>query len=131
MQRVFRLESRTALILLGHGSRASGAFEEMLDLVKHLQSRYPEILVLPAYLSLSRPDLLAATAQAAANGSVEIRILPLFFFSGKHVQEDIPRLVGLAQAAHPASRIVLLEAAGRHADFVRFIGRAAGLSSEA
>lgn len=124
------MESRKALILLGHGSRAPGAFEEMLDLVQRLQSQHPGILVLSAYLSLSQPDLLAATAQAAEHGAAEIRILPLFFFSGKHVQEDIPRLAVLAQAAHPDRRIMLLEAAGRHDDFPAFVGRAAGLASQ-
>jgi sirohydrochlorin ferrochelatase len=124
------LESRKALILLGHGSRAPGAFEEMQDLVRRLQSRYPGILVSSAYLSLSQPDLPTAVAQATAHGAAEVRILPLFFFSGKHVQEDIPRLAALAQAAHPDTRIVLLEAAGRHDDFTSFVGRAAGMAPE-
>lgn len=124
------MESSKALILLGHGSRAPDAFEEMQDLVRQLQSRYPDWLILSAYLSLSEPDLPAAAAQAVAGGAKEIRVLPLFFFSGKHVREDVPRLAAEAQAAHPGTRIVLLEAAGRHADFTAFIGRAAGLPSE-
>jgi sirohydrochlorin cobaltochelatase len=124
------LESRKALILLGHGSRAPGAFEEMLDLARRLQSQNPGILIVSAYLSLSQPDLPEAVAQAVAQGAAEIRILPLFFFSGKHVQEDIPRLAAQTQAAHPDTRIVLLEAAGRHADFTGFVGRAAGLAPE-
>jgi sirohydrochlorin ferrochelatase len=124
------LEYRKALILLGHGSRTPGAFEEMQDLVQRLQSRYPDILVLSAYLSLSQPDLPAATAQAVANGAAEVRILPLFFFSGKHVQEDIPRLAAHVEAAHPGTRIVLLEAAGRHPGFAAFVGRAAGFAPE-
>lgn len=124
------MESRKALILLGHGSRAPGAFEEMLDLARRLQAQYPGILIVSAYLSLAQPDLLTAAAEAAAQGAEEIRILPLFFFSGKHVQEDIPRLAAQAQAAHPDARIVLLEAAGRHAGFAGFVGRAAGLAPE-
>jgi sirohydrochlorin cobaltochelatase len=100
----------------------------MLDLVRRLQSRYPGILVLPAYLSLAQPDLPAAVTQAIGSGAMEIRVLPLFFFSGKHVQEDIPRLAAQAQADHPEARIVLMEAAGLHAGFAAFVGLAAGLS---
>lgn len=101
----------------------------MRDLVHRLQSRYPGILVSSAYLGLSQPDLPTAAAEAVANGADEIRILPLFFFSGKHMQEDIPRLAAQVRTAHPGARVVLLEAAGRHPDFAGFVGRAAGLSA--
>jgi sirohydrochlorin ferrochelatase len=124
------LETRKALILLAHGSRASGAFEEMMGLAELLQSRHAGIAVSAAFLSLAPPDLAAAIAKAVDGGAREISILPLFFFSGKHVLDDVPRLAAQAQADHPGTRIVLLEAAGRHPDFAAFLGRAAGLAAE-
>jgi sirohydrochlorin ferrochelatase len=124
------LETRKALILLGHGSRTPGAFEEMMGLAELLQSRHAGIAVSAAFLSLAQPDLPTAIARAVAAGAREISILPLFFFSGKHVLDDVPRLAAQAQAAHPGMRIVLLEAAGRHPDFAAFLGRAAGLPAE-
>lgn len=120
------METRSALILLGHGSRAPETFEEMRELAAKLQALHPGTAVSAAFLSLGDPDLPRAIAAAAASGAAGIRILPLFFFSGKHVQDDIPRLVAEARAAHPGVRIELLAAAGRHPDFPGFVARASG-----
>jgi sirohydrochlorin cobaltochelatase len=123
------MESRKALILLAHGSRAPETFEEMRALAENLQARHAATRVQAAFLGILHPDLPTAVSEAAAAGASEIRVLPLFFFTGKHVQEDIPRLVAQAQAAHPGIRIELLDAAGRHPDFPGFVARAGGLSA--
>ena len=99
----------------------------MRELAAKLQATRPEIRVSAAFLSLQVPDLPEAVAAAAASGASEIRILPLFFFSGKHVRQDIPLLVARARTAHPGLPILLLEAAGLHGDFPGFVARAADL----
>lgn len=119
--------SAHVLILLGHGSKAPEALEEMREMASKLQSMATGTRVQPAFLTLAQPDLAAAVREAAQSGADEIRVLPLFFFSGRHVQEDVPRQVAEAQAAHPGVRVTLLEAAGRHADFLPFLASAAGL----
>jgi sirohydrochlorin cobaltochelatase len=124
------MESLKALILLAHGSRAPETFEEMRELAASVRARHPETGVYPAFLGMIEPDLPAAVSQAVAAGAKAIKVLPLFFFSGKHVQEDIPRLIAQAQAAHPGVPIGLLQAAGRQADFPEFVARAGGLPAE-
>lgn len=114
------------LILLGHGSKALEALEEMRELAVKLQSRTPGTQIRPAFLTLAQPDLAAAVREAVLAGAGEIRVLPLFFFSGRHVQEDVPRQVAEAQIAHPDVRVTLLEAAGKHPGFLRFLASAAG-----
>jgi sirohydrochlorin cobaltochelatase len=121
------VESLKTLILLAHGSRAPETFEEMRKLAENLQARHSGTRVQSAFLGMLQPDLPSAISEATSAGAQEIRVLPLFFFSGKHVQEDIPRLVAQAQASHPGIRIELLEAAGRHPDFPEFVARAGGL----
>lgn len=123
------METRKALILLGHGSRAPETLGEMRDLAQKLQAAHPDTQVIPAFLNLQEPVLAEAVAAAAGAGAGEIRILPLFFFSGKHVLEDVPRLVEQARSAHPGTRILLLDASGRHPDFPGFVARAAGLTT--
>jgi sirohydrochlorin ferrochelatase len=127
----------TVLILLGHGSKAPETLEEMRELAAKLQrenahnaSGSKAMRVQFAFLTLLQPDLAEAIAAAAAIGVREIRVLPLFFFSGKHVLEDIPAEVARAQAAHPAIKLVLLETAGRHPDFLGFVAKAAGLHAQ-
>lgn len=121
------MHSSPVLILLGHGSKAGEALEEMRELAAKLQSQRPGTRVQPAFLTLAQPDLAAAVDAAVRSGATEIRVLPLFFFSGRHVQEDIPRQVAEAGASHPGVNLVLLDAAGRHPGFLDFVAAAAGL----
>ena len=116
-----------ALILLGHGSKAPETLEEMRVLAAKLQASDPGLSVRPAFLTLIRPDLAEAVRDAVAGGAGEIRVLPLFFFTGKHVLEDIPLQVDALRSAHPGVKVVLLEAAGRHPDFAGFVARAGGI----
>jgi sirohydrochlorin cobaltochelatase len=101
----------------------------MRELAAKLQTGHPGTEVRAAFLGLVDPDLPGAVAAAVASGASEIRILPLFFFSGKHVLEDVPRLAAEARRAYPAVRIELLEPAGRDPGFAAFVARAAGLES--
>jgi sirohydrochlorin cobaltochelatase len=121
------LDARDTLILLAHGSRTPETPREMSGLAAEIQAAHPEVSVRIAFLDLCDPGLPEAVGQAVAAGAAEIRILPLFLFSGKHIQADIPRLADQLRAAHPQVRIVLLEAAGRHSGFSGFVARAAGL----
>jgi sirohydrochlorin cobaltochelatase len=101
----------------------------MRELAAKLQSEWPDFLVGTAFLTLLQPDLPLALREAVAAGAGEIHVLPLFFFSGKHVLEDIPRLIAEQQAVHRGVKLVLLEAAGRHPDFLAFLAKAGGLAS--
>jgi sirohydrochlorin cobaltochelatase len=117
-----------ALILLAHGSRAPETLGEMRDLASRTEAlaEAAGVRVLGAFLSLAAPDLAAAVRDAAGGGAREIRILPLFMFSGKHVLGDIPDQVDSLRRDHPGLAITLLEPIGRHGDFAGFLLRAAG-----
>lgn len=117
------------LILLGHGSRASKTLEEMEELAAKLQESSSGLVVRTAFLTLLEPDLARAVAAAIADGAGEIHVLPLFFFSGKHVMEDIPGLFRQLQADHPSAKLVLHEAVGRHPAFFRFLLEAGGFTA--
>jgi sirohydrochlorin ferrochelatase len=120
------LKAKPVLILLGHGSRASKTLEEMEALAAKLQDSSSNLAVRPAFLTLLEPGLAQAVNAAVADGAGEIHVLPLFFFSGKHVLEDIPEIFRELQAAHPGVELVLREAVGRHPGFFPFILEAGG-----
>jgi sirohydrochlorin cobaltochelatase len=120
------LKTQPVLILLGHGSRSRKTLEEMEALAAKLQDSSPELKVLPAFLTLLEPDLAQALETAIKGGAREIHVLPLFFFSGKHVLEDIPALFGQLEARHPEVKLVLREPLGRHPGFFDFLLRAGG-----
>ncbi len=121
------------LILLAHGSRTEAAFAEMQDLAGRmaaLRERSPAgnaWKIRGAFLSLTPPDLARAVADAIADGAREVRILPLFLFSGKHVLTDIPDQVEALRARHPGISIALLDPIGRQKGFEDFLLRAADL----
>ena len=114
------------LILLGHGSKARKTLEEMEELAAKLQSESQGLAVRTAFLTLLEPDLTKAVQDAVGSGAGEIHVLPLFFFSGKHIMEDIPALIEGLRAAHPKVTIALREAVGRHPDFFSFLIKAGG-----
>jgi sirohydrochlorin cobaltochelatase len=121
------LKPSIALILLAHGSRSKKSLEEMRELAKGLQKKAQGLKVSGAFLELARPTLPQAVAAAARAGAREIRVLPLFLFTGKHAGEDIPALVDGLQAAHPRLRLALLPAIGRHSGLLDLLKLAAGL----
>lgn len=122
------MSSDKALILLAHGSRAPETLGEMKDLASRTEALADASgpRVLGAFLSLGEPDLAGAVRDAAGLGARDIRILPLFIFSGKHVLGDIPGQVEALRRAHPGLAITLLDPIGRHGDFADFLRRAAG-----
>lgn len=98
----------------------------MRELAGRLSARKKDLDVRGAFLSLSEPDLSQAVQAAADQGSREIRILPLFLFSGKHVLGDIPEQVEALRARHPDLTLTLLPAIGRDDGFADFLLQVAG-----
>lgn len=114
------------LILLGHGSKSRKAVEEMAELAAELQQASAALTVVPAFLTLLEPDLDQAVEAAVRAGAGEIHVLPLFFFSGKHVLEDIPERFQALRERFPGVALSLREPVGRHPDFLDFLRRAGG-----
>jgi len=127
------MSAAKTLILLAHGSRAEAAFAEMQDLADRMAASRaesapgPEWDIRGAFLSLTPPDLAQAVEAAIADGAREVRILPLFLFSGKHVLADIPDQVEALRARHPGVALTLLDPIGRRGDFGDFLLGAARL----
>ena len=60
-----------------------------------------------AHMELAAPSIMDAIASCVAEGYRDIVVAPYFLSQGRHIQQDIPRLVEEAQAAHPAAQIRL------------------------
>lgn len=89
------------IIVLGHGSRspeATAQFREVVGMVRD-ESDVP---VLEAFMENAEPTLGDAVDEAVAGGATEIAVLPLFLFTGIHIQRDIPELIAEIKGAHPS-----------------------------
>jgi len=94
------------LVLIAHGSRLEEANREVRDLAAKLS--HPLLVVLPCFLELSDPDIPAGIDQALSLNPREIFVLPYFLTQGRHVQEDIPKILSEKARAFPETPIKLL-----------------------
>lgn len=91
----------TAIILLGHGSRAPGASLPMERVAAVFAARHPGRPVRVAHMELCQPDVPTTVSACVAAGAHEILVVPYFLHLGNHLREDIPALLRTAAAAHP------------------------------
>eukprot|EP01039_Chlorochromonas_danica_P010876 gene10876-12088_t len=64
-------------------------------------------IVEPAHMELAEPSLITAYHQCVLQGAQHIICHPFFLSYGKHVQEDIPRLLEEAQRQYPQTTYTL------------------------
>jgi sirohydrochlorin cobaltochelatase len=84
----------------------------MQAVAERIAGRSQGITVMCAYLEIGVPDLDQATAEMLQSGVRQISIVPLFLGSGKHVREDVPRLVSALLRKHIGVQIALKPAIG-------------------
>ena len=103
------------LLLLAHGSRRRGSNDEIHELSRRLGESLGESYarVSPAFLELAEPSIPAAIDEAVRSGAEEVVLFPYFLSAGRHVCEDIPRLVTEAGLRHPHTRLRLRSYVGK------------------
>jgi sirohydrochlorin cobaltochelatase len=100
------------IILLGHGSRDPLWRQPMEAVAARLAVLRAGVPVRCAYLELEPPTLADAVRELAAAGAVCVSITPMFLGSGKHVREDLPRLLDALRDTHPDVRFELRRPVG-------------------
>lgn len=95
--------SGRALLLVAHGSRRAESNREVVDLSAALASRaalgYDRVS--HAFLELAEPALEHAIDELVDGGARHITLVPYFLACGRHVAEDIPRVVSAKLARYP------------------------------
>lgn len=118
----------SVVLLVAHGSRLRSANEAHQQLCSAVSSR-AGTEVRPAFLELAEPSIPEAIDRAVADGAVTVRVLPHFLHSGRHLVEDIPRLVDEAAARHAGRAVVVLEGhTGAHDSMIELLSDLASRS---
>ncbi|MBS0506805.1 MAG: CbiX/SirB N-terminal domain-containing protein [Proteobacteria bacterium] len=111
--------------MLAHGSRDPlwrGPIEAVRAQIEQAQ---PGLPVRCAYLELCTPGLAAAVQELAALGAGTVAVVPLFVGAGRHVREDLPRMVQDLGQAWPQVRLSLLPPIGEDARLTALMARIA------
>jgi precorrin-8X/cobalt-precorrin-8 methylmutase len=109
--------SHTALLFVGHGSRAPDAAEAMLAAVEGVRKRGLFPIVESGYLELSQPDLPDALRSCVERGAKRVLVIPYFLNNGMHIRRDIPNVLQGEAGNYSGVRITIGRPIGLQADF--------------
>lgn len=92
---------KSSYIVIAHGSRDKKANQAFFEFLKSFRKICAGKKVEGAFLELAKPSIPEAIQGVIREGCKEIFILPMMFFPGRHVKQDIPRFIQEAKAEHP------------------------------
>ncbi len=108
-------EGRQAILLIDHGSRraqANALLDEVAALVK--QRIGEESIVEPAHMEIAAPTIAEGFARCVAQGATIVVVHPFMLAPGRHVTEDLPRLVAEAAGSHAGVDFAIAAPLGGH-----------------
>lgn len=113
---------RSAVILIGHGSRAVGADDDMERVAEGLRAASGGIV---ETCRMGGRGILfdEALERCIRLGMQEIVVLPYFLNFGIHLREDIPEILLKAAQRHPEVRLVLGKHLGYDDALVRLVAK--------
>ena len=117
----------TAIVLVAHGSPDPDWRRPIDAVARRLQEREPGRAVQVAYLGFLEPSFEQAVAQLMARGHLHVLVLCAFLSpGGRHIKEDVPKLVAEQAAVHPELKLVLRPGAlGAEPEVVEALAEAA------
>lgn len=107
-----------AVLVISHGSHSSKTKDEVESLIGQLKAQNAAAIVEYGFLEISSPSIPEGITNCIKQGASEVNILLNFLNSGKHVNEDIPRIVSEAQSAHPNVKMIISPPVGQHKGIV-------------
>ena len=105
---------KTAVIILGHGSRSDGNDAAVKRIITAIRESVSSDIIEYAYLQYARPTPEEAVERCVQQGAKKIVIVPFFMQSGVHVTKDIPALLEKAKQKHPTLDVRVTDYVGAH-----------------
>jgi len=103
-----------AILLVSHGSRSPKTKEEISCLVDVLRKLLPHSIIEFAFLEIESPSIEDGIGICVSKQATEIIVTLNFLNAGRHVNEDIPAIVQVAQNKYPQVKIKLSKPLGQH-----------------
>jgi sirohydrochlorin ferrochelatase len=106
---------RYAFLLIDHGSRRPEANDLITEVATMVKARVAsDRIVEVAHMELAEPSIAHGFSRCVERGATMVVAHPFMLAPGKHVSEDLPRLIGAAAAAHPGIKYAIAAPLGAH-----------------
>jgi sirohydrochlorin ferrochelatase len=94
-----------SLLLVAHGSRREQSNQEVVELAKELKAQCGEQfpIIHAAFLELADPLIPDGLQKCIDDGASNIKVLPYFLNTGRHVANDIPEIVNSFENPTPVN----------------------------
>ena len=110
---------RPAVLLIDHGSRRAAANTLLGEVAALVKERLGATsIVEPAHMELAKPTIAEGFARCVAQGATTVVVHPFMLAPGRHVTEDLPRLVAEAAARHRGVRFSMAAPLGSHSGVI-------------
>ena len=116
---------KRGIALFAHGSRDAQWNAPIEAVAQCMRELAPDVPVACAYLELTAPDLPQAVQALCAQGVTHLTVWPMFLGMGRHVRQDLPRLLGELRRRWPALHIEQAPPIGSHPSVVLALARTA------
>lgn len=97
------MQTKTGVMLCGHGSRDEDAVQEFAVLAQHLKQRFPGQPVEFGYLEFATPIIRDGLDRLRADGVDKVLAVPGMLFAAGHAKNDIPSVLNTYAAKHGMS----------------------------
>jgi sirohydrochlorin ferrochelatase len=98
---------KSAIILLGHGSRVPDAGKHMEKVAAGLKEKYGYDMVEVCYMSRLGPHLPETFKKCMEQGATHVMVIPYFLHDGLHLVLDIPEMMKELAGDYPDVKVVL------------------------
>ena len=112
---------KTAVLLVGHGSRAQNANDALFRVVDHFQKAWPHRILKAAFLEISYPSIPEGIDLCVGEGSERIIVIPYFLFRGNHVAVDLPVSIKEGRRKYPDIDVILGPHLGFHPKMIEIV----------
>jgi sirohydrochlorin ferrochelatase len=101
-----------ALLIVDHGSRLVEAQRHLEWVAAQVRERVEDLGVYIAHMELAEPSIPQAIAACVADGATELIVHPMFLVPGRHLTDDIPKLIESAASQYPQLRFQITAPVG-------------------
>ena len=100
------------VLVIAHGSRAKETETDLKEVLDIAMEKVNDVYIEHAFMQFSDRTIESGIANLAEKKVTEIKIVPYFLFTGIHIREDIPDIVGECMKNYPGIKIVTGEPIG-------------------